>query len=252
MSLSITTILIPLFFITAIFYSMVGFGGGSTYLALLALMGVAYTVMPSTALLCNIIVVTGGCYFFFKNKSFSLKCILPFLILSLPMAYIGGRLSVNKTTFFILLGFALLTASLRMLFATDKFKEIEIPTWHKAWLVGLPLGGLMGFLSGVTGIGGGIFLAPILYFLRWGKAKTIAASASLFILTNSIAGLMGQLVKNSFKLDWSLIFPLAIAVMLGGQIGSRLAVEKINKTVMMKLTAYLILFVALRIFWQLF
>jgi len=246
------TLLIPLFLITALLYSMVGFGGGSTYLALLALFGVSYTYIPSTALICNIIVVSGGCYFFIKEKHFKLKYVLPFLITSMPLAYLGGSLEINKNTFFLLLALSLLIASARMFLSDNKFKREQNVSTKAIWGFGLPIGALLGFLSGVTGIGGGIFLAPVLYLLGWTKAKTVAASASFFILVNSLAGLSGQFYKNSFTIDWELILPLAIAVFIGGQIGSRLSAKNLSLTLLKRLTASLVLFVSLRIFWQVF
>lgn len=243
-------VLISLFFITALFYSLVGFGGGSLYLALLVLSSLSYEIIPSTALICNIIVVSGGCYYFTKEKYFSLRLALPFLLTSIPFAFIGGRLPVPKTVFLLLLGGSLFVASLR-LFISDKEKQkvVRVTTCH-LWMYGLPLGATLGFLSGLVGIGGGIFLAPVFYFLRWASARTIAATASFFILVNSASGLLGQLIKRSFVLDWRVILPLAIAVFFGGQIGSRLSSQKLNVNVLKKLTATLILFVSIRILVQ--
>lgn len=247
---NIVTTLAPLFFLTAILYATVGFGGGSTYLALLALAGVAYRLLPSTALICNIIVVSSGCYFFVKERHLSLKAVLPFLVTSIPLAYVGGRLMVGKTAFLILLGIALFIAAMRMFLDDRKFQKVKALSWGEALRFGLPIGAVLGFLSGITGIGGGIYLAPVLYFLGWAPSKTVAASASVFILLNSAAGLAGQLVKNSFVVEWHLVAPLALVVFLGGQIGSRLGSKRLSLFVVQRLTAVLILFVSLRILWQ--
>lgn len=238
------------FFLTSLVYSMVGFGGGSTYLALLVLFSIPYEMIPSTALVCNIIVVSGGCYFFIKEKHFSLRLMLPFLLTSIPSAFIGGRVSVNKTTFLLLLGFSLFAASLRMFFSDKETVKKYRVSNRRLWGVGLPIGAVFGFLSGLTGIGGGIFLAPCLYLLGWAPARTIAATASFFILMNSVSGLFGQLIKRAFVLDWRLLFPLALAVFIGGQIGSRLSSRKLNIDLLKKLTATLVFFVSVRILFQ--
>ena len=139
-------------------------------------------------------------------------------------------------------------ASLRMFFS-DKEKQTVVQVSNRQlWRCGLPLGAALGFLSGLTGIGGGIFLAPLLYLLGWAPARTIAAGASFFIFVNSASGLLGQLIKRSFVLDWQLIFPLAIAVFIGGQIGSRFSSQKLNTDILKKLTATLVFFVSVRIF----
>jgi uncharacterized protein len=242
--------LAPLFFITAICYSMVGFGGGSTYLALLILAGVSYSHIPSISLLCNLVVVSSGCYLFIKHKQLNLRLVLPFFITSIPMAYLGGKMHIDKNTFVILLGFALLIAGMRMLWFRHRELKNHIPSKKMALMIGLPVGAALGFLSGITGIGGGIYLAPILYLLGWGSAKNIAAAASIFILVNSGFGLLGQLEKNLFVVDYSLLLPLAICVFLGGQIGSRLSAIKFNPFVIKRLTAILIIFVAVRVLWQ--
>lgn len=242
--------LVPLFFITALFYSSVGFGGGSTYVALLALIGMPMNVLPSTALTCNIIVVLGGCYFFWKEKNISPKLVLPFLIASIPFAYLGARLPISKQLFLFLLGMSLFVASLRLFLKFDQREEERKLSVKQVLLAGVPIGAGLGFLSGLTGIGGGIFLAPVLYFLRWGNAKKIAAAASVFILANSVSGLAGQVIKNSFVMQWDVILPLGLSVFLGGQIGSRLVNQKYNLSWVQKMTATLILVASVRILWN--
>lgn len=243
--------LIPLFFLTALMYSMVGFGGGSTYLALLALCSVSYATMPKIALLCNLVVVSGGCYFFIKAGYFSPRKILPFIVSSLPAAYLGGRMPIDKTLFLWLLTLSLAVAGLRMLIQESAFVVRREVGWQETWLVGLPIGAGLGFLSGLIGIGGGIFLAPILLLLGWAHAKEVAAAASVFILVNSAAGLLGQLTKLSDFSTLNLLLPLAAAVFLGGQIGSRLGSGRISKLALQRMTALLILFISGRLLWGL-
>jgi len=236
------------FFITAVLYASVGFGGGSTYNALLALQGTDYRILPAIALLCNIIVVIGGVWQFGSAGHFKLKRIAPFITTSIPFAWIGGRIHVSENIFLFLLGVSLLIAGAQMLFperAETRVRTIEQPLW-----LGASIGGGLGFLSGLVGIGGGIFLAPILYFLRWDSPRVIAATCSFFILVNSISGLSGQLVKlnNMQMLDtvgtyWA-VFP---AVLIGGQIGSRIGALNIPEKRLKQITAILVLYVALRL-----
>lgn len=243
--------LIPLFFVTALLYSTVGFGGGSTYLALLALFSFPYVMIPKVALICNIVVVAGGCYFFIRAGHLSLRKILPFLVTSIPAAYFAGSIPVERTLFLWLLSLSLAVAGTRMLIADKSFQIRTDVTWRKAWLLGLPIGAGLGALSGLVGIGGGIFLAPVLFLLGWAHAKEVAASASLFILVNSIAGLLGQLSKGGWVVEFNILLPLLMAVFIGGQIGSRLGSGMVTPVALQRITAVLILFVSGRILWGL-
>jgi uncharacterized protein len=243
--------LIPLFFITALLYSMAGFGGGSTYLALLALFSFPYMMMPKVALLCNIIVAGGGAYYFIKAGHFSPRKVYPFILGSVPIAYFAGTIHVNETIFLVLLCLSLAIAGSRMLLSDKSFRVTTEPNRKKTWAIGLPVGIGLGALSGIVGIGGGIFLAPCLYFLGWAQAKEVAAASSVFILVNSIAGLLGQLHKETFSVELAFMLPLAITVLLGGQIGSRIGADKLPKIILQRITAVLILSVSFRILWRL-
>lgn len=244
-------ILIPLFMATAAAYSSVGFGGGSTYLALLVAAGVPYTVLPSTALMCNIVVTVVGSYKFARAGYFRAKTVVPFLVASIPFAYLGGLVAIGKQLFLLLLGLSLLAAALRLFLPDERFKRVRAVAWQEAWLVGLPIGAGLGFLSGVTGIGGGIFLAPVLYFLGWAEARVVAASASIFILANSASGLVGQLSKNSFAFAPEIALPLAAAALLGSLIGTEFGSNVLSSTTLRRVTAVLILFVSLNVLWKL-
>jgi len=185
------------FFLVALFYSIVGFGGGSSYLAILVIGGMPYQNIAPVALVCNLIVTSGGCWHFYRGGHFKLKNVLPFIVLSIPMAYVGGRLMIGKEVFGWLLGLSLFAVAIRMLLPNRTFEHGKEISWQKAWLFGLPIGALLGFLAGVVGIGGGIFLSPLLLLLKWVNVKEAAATASFFIMVNSASGLMGQLQKGA-------------------------------------------------------
>lgn len=246
----ILILLATAFAVTALVYASAGFAGGSTYLALLALCGFPLTLMPTTALVCNIIVALGGTIAFARAGHFSARTVMPFLIASMPMAYLGGRVPVGKTAFLVLLGISLFIAALKLCVPDNLAAASRAVSQKKAWLIGPPIGAFLGFWSGITGIGGGIFLAPTLYFLGWAKPKTIAASASCFILFNSLSGLVGQLQKNAFHIDVATLVPLATAVLVGGQIGSRLGSEQFAPLTVRRVTAALIFIVAINVLWS--
>jgi uncharacterized membrane protein YfcA len=239
-------LIVSLFFLVAILYSSVGFGGGSSYLAVLALTGIAYTQIRSTALLCNIIVVSGNVYLYLKRKEFNWKKIIPLTLFSVPLAFIGGFLKINQTFFFVLLGITLLFAAITMWLSKSIAASKENSN-HLSVVKNASYGGIIGFVSGMVGIGGGIFLAPILHLSKWDSPKKIAATASFFILVNSIAGLIGQYTNPDFNIDWNLTTVLLITVFIGGQIGSRMSNKLLNAIQLKKATAILIAFVSIRI-----
>jgi uncharacterized protein len=239
-----TVILIISFFLIALIYASVGFGGGSSYLALLA--QPMFTLLPDvirpTALLCNIIVVTGGTIIFLRDGKISWKEVWPFLVASVPLAYVGGIWKLKDDTFFVLLGISLFIAAIFLWTQPEKIN----PSGKKinSTAINLLLGGGIGFLSGLVGIGGGIFLSPVLHFLRWSDAKRISALAGLYILVNSISGLAGQFQKGISGIEWSFIGPLLVAVFIGGQIGSRMGSHQFNHLYIKRITASLILVAA--------
>lgn len=228
------------FFVIALIYSSVGFGGGSSYLALLALP--IFALLPEqirpTALFCNVIVVTGGVIIFYREKQLSWREALPYLLLSVPMAFVGGRLRLKDHDFFVLLASTLILASVFLWFQTPK-KDDEVE-YKGNFATKLFTGGAIGFLSGLVSIGGGIFLSPIMHFFRWNGAKRISAIASVFILVNSLGGLWGQFYNGMPNIHWAFLLPLLGAVFLGGQIGSRLGAKVFNPIYIKRITALLI------------
>jgi len=242
--------IILLFFLIAILYSSVGFGGGSSYLAVLALSTLAFTQIRAIALLCNIVVVTGSTYIYIKNKLFNWKKIIPLVLASVPMAFFGGYLKISQTFFFILLGITLLVAAILMWiskYITSKANDLHL---KKSLSKDASYGGGIGFVSGMVGIGGGIFLAPLLHLTKWDTPKRIAATSSFFILVNSIAGLVGQYLNPNFSIEPKITTILMVTVLFGGQIGSQISVKLISPNKLKKATALLIGFVALRILWK--
>lgn len=241
-------LLVFLFFVTALLYASVGFGGGSTYNALLVLNGTDYRVLPAIALACNIIVVAGGVWRFGAAGHIRLGRIAPWIAASIPLAWVGGRLPVSEIVFVGLLGVSLAAAGVRMLVQREAPSPAE-PAPQNPWLAAA-FGGAVGFLSGVVGIGGGVFLAPILHLTRWGNARMIAGTCSLFIFVNSLSGLAGQLSKLGDALmldDLAGYWMLAPAVLVGGQIGSYFGSSRLGEPVLRRLTALLVLYVAGRL-----
>lgn len=241
--------LILLFFTIAAVYASAGFGGGSSYLAVMALFSINMTTMKSTALLCNLIVVIGGTYIFWKNGYLNFKKILPLSIASVPLAFWGGTIKLSEKTFFILLGVSLIIAAILMFLQKNTRNNTSEKT-NNSVLISSSIGGGIGFLSGMVGIGGGIFLSPVFNLLKWDTPKHIAATASFFILINSVSGLAGQLVQNKFTLDWAFALPLLFAVLLGGQLGSRFSALKFNQVLVRQATAVLVLYAGVNVLWS--
>ena len=239
-------ILSTLFFVTAILYSSVGFGGGSTYLALLLVWEVTYYIFPVIALLCNILVVSGNSINYVKAGNFSLKLLFPFLIGSIPFAFIGGSISIEKELFEFILFFVLMIAGLLLLFQSKLFNQKNNDYKKLPIYICFTIGSILGLISGIVGIGGGIFLSPILFLLRAADPKKITTTASLFILTNSLAGVVGQLTKRNVFDKLIEYWPLFFIVLIGGQIGNFLNLKIFSNRILAIITALLVLFVAIR------
>lgn len=237
--------LIPAFFVVALVYSMAGFAGGSSYLALLALGGLNYLSLPPISLVCNIIVASSAFYFFHRAGHFSWRNTVPFMVTSIPFAYLGGQMPISNELFVWLLSASLIIAGFRLFLSDRSVSAKKSPSRLVLFLAGPLIGILLGFWSGVVGIGGGILLSPLLLLLGWAGSKEAAAASSFFILVNSMAGLAGHLTKGTF--DGTFLIPLALAVFLGGQIGSRLGTQVISRPILQKITAALLLVVALRL-----
>ena len=241
-----------LFFLTAILYSSVGFGGGSTYLALLLIWGIPYQILPVIALCCNIIVVSGNCFNYIKAGNINFKLLTPYLISSIPLAFIGGTLSISKDFFEILLFTVLIIAGTLLLFNFRSFDDTEQIHGKIPKTFSLFIGGTIGFVSGIVGIGGGIFLSPILLLIRAGKAKHIATASSLFILINSISGIFGQFTKQTVFYGIQSYWLLFLSVLIGGQIGNFLNIKFFPARILALVTSALVIFVSIRMGLKLF
>ena len=245
-------ILAILFFVTSILYASVGFGGGSTYLALLLIWGIPYSIFPLIALSCNIIVVSGNCFNYIRYGNLNLKLLIPYLAGSIPLAFIGGSLTVEKQLFEILLFLVLLIAGIFLLINFKSYDDNEENYRKIPFIISIFIGGILGFISGVVGIGGGIFLSPILFLIRAARPKHIVAAASLFILINSVSGIVGQLTKNSVLTEIQNYWPLLIVVLIGGQLGNFLNLKVFPTRILALVTSGLVLFVAVRMSFKLF
>ena len=246
------TLLSILFFVTATIYSSIGFGGGSTYLALLLIWDISYINFPVLALSCNIIVVSGNCLNYIRAGNLNTKLLIPYLIGSIPLAYIGGALPIEKKLFEILLFFVLFMAGSLLLFNFRSYDNNKGSYRKVPQLASIIIGGILGFISGVVGIGGGIFLSPILFLIRAGKPKHIVTVASLFILINSISGIIGQITKNNVLEEITNYWYLLVVVLIGGQIGNFLNLKIFPTRILALVTACLVLSVAFRMGLRLF
>ena len=245
-------ILSILFFVTAILYASVGFGGGSTYLALMLIWDIPYYIFPVIALICNIFVVSGNSFNYIKAGNLNLKLLLPYLIGSIPLAFIGGSLQIDKNLFEIFLFIVLAIAGTLLLINFKSYDDNESSYKDIPILISILIGGILGFVSGVVGIGGGIFLSPILFLIKAAKPKHIVTAASLFIFINSISGVIGQLTKNIVLSDISNYWYLFLVVIIGGHIGNYLNLKIFPTRFLALITSVLVLFVAIRIGIKLF
>ena len=235
-----------LFLVTAVFYSSVGFGGGSTYLAFLLIWGVPYAIFPVIALCCNIIVVSGNCFNYIRAGNLNLKLLIPYLIGSVPLAYIGGSLSIDKKIFEILLFIVLLIAGSLLLINFKRYDNNESSYKKIPIIISVLIGAMLGFISGIVGIGGGIFLSPILFLIRAAQPKHIVTAASLFILINSVFGVFGQLTKSAVLIEISNYWILLFFAFIGGQLGNFLNLKILPTRILALLTAFLVILVSIR------
>lgn len=236
-----------IFFLVAAIYASVGFAGGTSYLALLTIYDVEYLLIPIIALACNIIVASGNCFNYIRAGNLDIKFLTPYFLGSIPLAYIGGKFQITKDFFQILLFFCLTLSSLLLLIQARQYKLTNQIIKKIPFFVAVLIGAIIGLVSGIVGIGGGIILSPILFNLKAAQPNKIVMAASLFILINSIAGFLGQIQKfnNISQLQPYLYLPLA--VLLGGQLGNFLNIKILKSHILALLTSLLVLIVAVRL-----
>ena len=240
-------IILSIFFlITSILYSSVGFGGGSTYLALMLIWEIPFYIIPILALCCNIIVVSGNSINYVRSGNLNLNLLVPYLIGSIPFAFFGASISISKELFEIILFIILFIAGILLLIKNNSYNDDQIKINSVPKAVSIFIGSVIGFFSGIVGIGGGIFLSPILFLMKAGYPRHIATAASLFILINSIFGVAGQLTKNIVFDEFLNYWPLFLCVLIGGQIGNLLNIKFLSNKTLTIITSMLVIFVSIR------
>ena len=240
-------IILSIFFlITSILYSSVGFGGGSTYLALMLIWEIPFYIIPILALCCNIIVVSGNSINYVRSGNLNLNLLVPYLIGSIPFAFFGASISISKELFEIILFIILFIAGILLLIKNNSYRDDQIKINSVPKAVSIFIGSVIGFFSGIVGIGGGIFLSPILFLMKAGYPRHIATAASLFILINSIFGVAGQLTKNIVFDEFFHYWPLFLFVLIGGQIGNLLNIKFLSNKTLTIITSMLVIFVSIR------
>ena len=225
-------ILPTLFFIVSFIYSSVGLGGGSSYSALMIIFGINYKMIPTTSLTLNIFVSSIGMINFWRKGYGRLDLIIPFLITSIPMTYLGGSLDLPKNIFYIILFCSLMLIIIKI-YALDSLKLSLKLSGLKKWVFIFSIGGILGFIAGSVGIGGGIFLVPIIFIFGLGTEKEAAATGIVFIFINSIVGLTARIQFQIFDLD--VISPLVLSVVFGGFLGSYFGSIKFSDRMIQKL-----------------
>lgn len=237
-----TLLFLCLLFLVAFFYASVGHGGASGYLALMALFSFTPEVMKPTALLLNIFVSLTSFLFYYRARHFQWKLFYPFAITSIPMAFVGGMITVDALIYKKILGVLLLIPVLHFLF----FRNISVEEIKKSniWL-SLIIGAAIGFFSGMIGIGGGIILSPVLLLLKWTDMKQAAAASALFIFVNSLSGFAGQLTKGiHFSGD---MFAYVTIALLGGALGAYYGAQRFNQGILKNLLAVVLLVAAYKL-----
>ncbi len=230
-------------------YAAVGFGGGSTYNALLVLADFDFRYIPIIALSCNIVVVMGNCVRYQLKDLIPWRFSIPLIMLSVPASFIGGSIQVNEIIFMLLLGMGLVTSGFLMWIKPNESEQNLVKDKYNIYS-NMVVSLLLGLLAGIIGIGGGIFFAPILHLQNTLPSKKISAFSSIFILVNSIAGLLGQLYKNfntEIEFDFNEYSFLIIAVILGGQIGNYFGVKIFSGSIVRRLTSVLVIYVGIRL-----
>jgi uncharacterized protein len=238
--LSEIIIIAALAFLVALIYSSVGHGGASGYLAVLSFFAVPRDQMASGALCLNLLVAGLAFYSFYKTGYFSWKLTWPFVLTSIPAAFLGGLVKIPPALYDGLLAAALIFAGIRLILNVENKTE-SIYRLPPLWVL-LPIGGAIGFLSGIVGVGGGIFLSPLLILFRWANPKQTAAASAFFIFVNSASGLWGRCLRGGFQMPSDMLV-LLFAAFLGGLAGSTIGARRFSN-LWLKRTLAVVLWVA--------
>ncbi len=229
--------------IIAFLYAAVGHGGASGYLALMALFSFPTEVMKPTGLLLNLFIAAISFYHYWRSGHFNTKLFLAFALASIPLSFLGGMLEVDTKIYKIILGLFLVFAILKMLnFLPTNKSEIR----PVKFLPGLAVGGVIGFFSGLIGIGGGIILSPVILLMKWGRMKEAAAVSALFIWVNSAAGMVGQLTQG-VRFDAKIWLYVSAAV-VGGYLGGYIGSKRLNNSALQYLLALVLLMACIKLF----
>ena len=240
MEIGIVLIIFAIFTV-AILYSSVGHGGASGYLAVMALLAVAPEITRPTALLLNVFVATIGTIQFYRAGYFSWRIFLPFAITSVPFAFIGGMITLPTTVYKIVLGIVLVVAAIRLAWNL----KADVETKEPNLLIALIIGAVIGLLSGLVGVGGGIFLTPVLLLMNWSETKTAAGVSAMFILVNSISGLAGN-YSQVIDLPSNVWIWIGAAV-VGGVIGSTLGAKRFDSLTLRRVLALVLVFAGVKL-----
>lgn len=228
--------------LAAVVYASVGHGGASAYLAILSLYGAPRDEMSTSALALNVLVAGVALVTYARAGHLSGQLTWPFVLTSVPAAYVGGFLPVPAPTYDLLLAIALLFAAVRLWWTPG-----DRPPHRAPWFVALAAGAAIGVLSGIVGVGGGIFLSPLLILAGWAGAKQTAATSAVFIVVNSIAGLIGRAARGALVVGD--LGPLVAVAFLGGLVGARLGAHRWLPAHLRKVLALILLSVAVKTLW---
>lgn len=233
--------------VVAFLYSSVGHGGATGYIAVLSLFGVQQDAIAGTTLVLNCLVSGLALFAYARAGQYSHKTVLPYLILSVPCAFIGALLPVDKRLFHLILCVVLPLIGLRFLLWPDLKTDSDVEVVRPPLALAAVIGGVLGLLAGIVGIGGGVFLSPIMIMARYATTKETAAASALFILANSLSGLAGKVVQGKLALSDSSLWPFLLAAFVGALVGSHLGAKKFSTTLLKRLLGVVLIIAALKL-----
>ncbi len=235
----------PFFFIVALLYSSVGHGGASGYLALFAIFGIVSPAVAPIALALNIIVASTSFLIYRHSGYFSFGLLLPFIVSSIPAAFFGGWIRITDELFAVMLGLVLLFTGVRLLLFRKVEQKVNVSV-KTIWMLGIPIGLVLGGIAGMIGIGGGVFLSPVILLLGWADVKRTAAVSSAFIVLNSISGLTGHIVRGNVYFEPLLI--IGGVVIAGGLLGSYLGAKRVSQGQLQTALGIVLVIASLKLF----